>query len=74
MEVSSGNVAQTPNLGWMFCVTLCSLTHSALFIQSKNIIPCEIVISPLHSSETLLSDLEVSLRNVFTVPVPLFCT
>lgn len=70
--MSSGNAAQTLNLGWLLCVIICSFMHSSFFMQSKNTIPCEIVISPLHSSEAPLSYLEVSLRNVFTTPVLLF--
>lgn len=54
MEMSSRNRAQTPNLGWLVCIIICTFMHSSFFMQSKNIIPCEIVISSLHSSEAPL--------------------
>lgn len=66
---SSRNAAQTLNLGWLVRVIIRSFMHSSFFMQSKNIIPCEIVIFPLRSSEAPLSYLEVSSRNVFIVPI-----
>lgn len=46
MEMSNGNVAQTPNQEWQLCVIICSFVHSSFFMQSKNIISCEIMIPP----------------------------
>lgn len=70
--MSSRNVAQTLKLGCLLCVIICSFIHSSFFMQSKNSIPCEIGIFPPCNSEAPLSYLEVSLRNVFIVPILLF--
>ena len=68
METSSGNAALTPTSGWVLCV-IRSFMHSSFVMLSKNTVPCEVVISSLHSSEAPLSYQEVGLSGVSTVPV-----